>query len=119
MLGSHTWQQTTDTKCRLCNKLTYSLFVWNYQVQTNEEVRFLYYQQSTTLPLKWKLKYPHPVAVINGEIHRMIPLDEFVQRLETKYKSEKLSFRACNNEVELKHAELLKEKMKEDIKKSK
>ena len=30
--GSNNWTQSTSSKCNVCNKLCYCIFVWNLQV---------------------------------------------------------------------------------------
>ena len=32
ILGSHKWINSKNEKCKICNKLCYCLFIWNYQV---------------------------------------------------------------------------------------
>ena len=45
------------------------------------------------------LSYSYPVIVINGELHRMVSLPEFIDRLGSSESTDP-NFRACDNLIE-------------------
>ena len=44
MLGSHKWIKSNESACKICNKLCYCVFVWNYRVQTDENLRYKFFK---------------------------------------------------------------------------
>ena len=66
----------------------------------NEE-RMAFYKQSILNPVTFSyLESKCPVAVVNGKLIKMVPLVEFIERLESGKKDKRLAFRTCNNEFE-------------------
>ena len=53
--------------------------------------------------------------VINGEMHKMVNLPEFFERLEEGVKQRRLYFRSCDNEIEEDNLKSLKNVLKEEI----
>jgi hypothetical protein len=50
------------------------------------------------------MRYSYPVIVINEELHRMVPLPEFIDRLGSSQSTDP-HFRACDNLIESERAE--------------
>ena len=83
IVGSQRWQNATDGVCKICNKYCYAIFTWNYDVQNDVELRFEHFKQSLSRPVSFgELDCPYPILVVNGQLQKMVPLSEFVERLK-------------------------------------
>lgn len=89
--------------------MCYTVFVWNYKVQLDEMNRYKMYKQSLHNPIEFQddFEYKTPVIAINKEMHLMVPLDEFLERLEAGKERSVLKYRACDNLVDNKKTEEL------------
>ena len=84
ILGSSSWLSSTGACCKICNKLCYSIFVWNYHVQDDATRRYKFYKQSLAKPVVFHAKFesPYPVIVVNDNIHKMMAVEEYIERLQ-------------------------------------
>ena len=91
--------------------------MWNYEVQKDELLRFKYFQQSKWQPIIFqdKIKDTHPVIVVNQKVHKMLQLDEFLNRLVEGQKLQKLNYRQCASLEEQDNLRTLKKVMKNKI----
>ena len=114
IMGANKWQNSISSRCRLCNKSTFCIFVWNYEVQKDKKVRFKHYKQSLGQPLIFAKDYEsnHPALILNRKTHKMMQLDEFMDRLQIGKSSRTLSYRGTASLVEDKKREVLKEKIR-------
>ena len=109
---SHKWRKGNEGLCNVCNKLCYCIFVWNRRLQSEPGLAHTYYKHINFEPLqftKFYEDYKHPVMYINGQEERMIPVMEFIERLELSDKQSVVKFRSCDNELEAKNYGIIKE----------
>jgi predicted secreted protein len=93
--------------------MTYCLFVWNKRlVQSTLDEKWYKHSPQEPITIKNKM-YKHPVLCINDKVHKMVPLAEFLGRLE--HSRMLTTVRACNNEAEDKYREDLKKLISADI----
>ena len=118
ILGSSRWLSSTGPCCKICNKLCYSVFVWNHRVQDDTTRRYKFYKQSLAKPVVFEAKFenPYPVIVVNDKIHKMIPVEEYMERLYHGQQCSYFKFRACDSLVEAKKKEELTRKLRMEIK---
>ena len=71
MLGSHKWISSNEPKCRICNKLCYTIFVWNWRVQNEATHRYKFFKQSTAAPVAFNRAFEstNPIIIVNGKVH--------------------------------------------------
>ena len=98
--------------------MCYCIFVWNYQLQAARDAKF-YKSSKHLMPIKFNtgdLKFSSPVICINGQLQTMLPLSEFMDRLEVSKKCSYYSFRSCDNQIEDENYSRLKKHIGADIK---
>jgi hypothetical protein len=60
-------------------------------------------------PFTFKHKYEYPVLYLNGDQKRMMPMNEFLDRLKFSRRYQNQNVRACDNEYEQENVDLLME----------
>ena len=51
MVHSNKWEDTIECRCEICNKYCYTIFIWNFRVQEDDEKRMEFWKQSLTQPV--------------------------------------------------------------------
>ena len=69
-----------------------------------------FYEHSAREPIITK-DYKHPIICVSGQVHQMLPLTEFIERLTNT----KAKMRACNNEIELEKYQTMEERINCDF----
>jgi hypothetical protein len=118
MLGSHRWVENISKNCHVCQKQTYCLFIWNKKLSElslaknrDSVAPAHFYHHSAREPILPR-GYRHPILCVAGEVHQMLPLAEFLERLsDTQAK-----VRACDNELEAEKFQYMEEKINNDSK---
>jgi len=63
--------------------MTYCVFIWNKRLVTSGLGDESWYKHSDLEPISFKNRmYKHPVLCIKDQVHKMLPLKEFLGRLE-------------------------------------
>lgn len=79
MIGGHRWVERP--RCPLCTKQTFCLLMWNKRLSYLRQQKE-YYSHTDVEPLRFLYdEYKHPLVVIKDEIHKMVPIREFYERL--------------------------------------
>lgn len=78
--------------------MTYSVFVWNRKLST-EQKHGSFYKHLNHETAKFGKKYSHPVLCSKGKVYKMLPILEFIDRLNQSMQHTGAN-RACDNEIE-------------------
>jgi len=84
--GSSRWRLTPETECRICNKECYALFIWNYQLEKHGSQYYKHVNDTYPFELLEGFKYDHPIISINDKVQPLLPLKEFMERLDMSRK---------------------------------
>lgn len=118
MINSHHWIENSELNCKICDKKTLCFFVWNKRMSENFDLRFFKHSDLEPIQLNQSASYNHPLLVSSdGQIVRMIPILEFIERL--KHGKKNCQERPCDNEKETKKHTRVKNQMLKDQKEKK
>lgn len=115
IIGSHRWKEATDSQCQLCQKMTYILVVWNKYVS---EIKYhdFYFKYSNREPVMiTSHKQSQPILCTKDQIHRMIPIGEFYERVATFDATKYQNKRRTNTDEVAKKQQLVKEVIVNDV----
>lgn len=107
IVGAHRWVEDVTSKCCACNKLTYTLLIWNKKV-SYLNLHGTYYTHTLNEPIKFKQGiHNDPVVVTKTKVHQMLPLKEFYERVVMYKKKNTSTCRWTNTKLEkMKNEEL-------------
>ena len=105
---SHRWVENFGPNCHICNKHTYTIFVWNKDAAARQlrasqdqakrgELQMQRYSQSNLEPITLHESYSMPILAIGEQVHKLLPLVEFIERLN---EAGIAAVRNCDNEIE-------------------